>query len=142
MEKDIIIFLNLFILMVKLKAKLLLMIMKTMNYLKVNIKKRKYNGKLRTYFDSINYELKREVEIKNGKIEGKGKEYYGNKRLKYVGNYKEWKYNGNGILNYEFFGYIKYSGEFKDGKKNGFGKEFDKRGNLVYQGKYFQDKRI
>ena len=118
------------------------MIMKTMNYLKVNIKKRKYNGKLRTYFDSINYELKREVEIKNGKIEGKGKEYYGNKRLKYVGNYKEWKYNGNGILNYEFFGYIKYSGEFKDGKKNGFGKEFDKRGNLVYQGKYFQDKRI
>ena len=102
----------------------------------------KYNGKLRTYFDSIIYELKREVEIKNGKIEGKGKEYYGNKRLKYVRTYKEWKYNGEGILYYEFFGYIKYSGEFKEGKKDGFGKEFDKRGNLVYQGKYSQDKRI
>ena len=48
----------------------------------------KYNGKLRTYFDSINDELKREVEVKNGRIEGKGKEYYGNRRLKYVGNYK------------------------------------------------------
>ena len=46
------------------------------------------------------------------------------------------------FLYYKFFGYNKYSGEFKDGKKNGFGKEFDKRGNLVYQGKYFQDKRI
>ena len=31
----------------------------------------KYNGILKTYFDDINNTLKREVEIKNGKIEGK-----------------------------------------------------------------------
>ena len=78
----------------------------------------KYNGKLRTYFDSINYELKGEFEIKNG------------------------KYDGNGILYYEFFGYIKYIGEFKDGMKEGFGKEYDKQGNIIYQGKYVKGKKI
>ena len=103
---------------------------------------KKFNGKLKTYFDDISNILKREVEIKNGEIEGKGKEYYGNKRLKYVGTYKNGKFNGDGILYYEFFGYIKYIGEFKNGMKNGFGKEYDKMGNLIYQGKYYNDKRI
>ena len=62
--------------------------------------------------------------------------------MKYQGSFKNGKYEGNGILYYEFFGYIKYEGEFKNGMKNGFGKEFDKQGNLVYQGKFYQDKRI
>jgi len=102
----------------------------------------KYNGKLKTYFDDINNILKREVEIKNGNIEGNGKEYYGNQRLKYVGTYKNGKYDGNGILYYEYFGYIKYIGEFKDGMKDGNGKEYDKKGNLIYEGKYLKDKKV
>ena len=102
----------------------------------------KYNGILRTYFDDINDILKREVAVKNGKIEGKGKEYYGNQRLKYQGTFKNGKYDGNGILYYEFFGYIKYIGEFKDGMKEGFGKEYDKQGNLIYEGKYLKDKKV
>ena len=102
----------------------------------------KFKGKLRIYFDDINNILKSEYEVNNGLIEGKGKEYYGNGRLKYKGNFKNGKYEGNGILYYEFFGHIKYDGEFKNGMKNGFGKEFDKEGNIVYQGKFYQDKRI
>ena len=101
-----------------------------------------FNGKLKTYFDDINHILKREVEIKNGEIEGDGKEYYGNKRLKYLGTYKNGKPNGYGTLYYEFCGHIKYIGEFKNGMKDGEGKEFDKNGNLVYEGRYSEDKRI
>ena len=83
---------------------------------------------------------KREVEIKNGEINGNGKEYYGNKRLKYTGMYKNGKTNGQGILYYEFFGYIQYIGEFKNGMKHGTGKEYDKCGNLIYQGEFYEDK--
>ena len=101
-----------------------------------------YNGKLKTYFDEINHILKREVEIKNGEIEGNGKEYYGNKRLKYIGTYKNGKPNGYGTLYYEFCGHIKYIGEFKNGMRDGEGKEFDKNGNLIYQGRFSEDKKI
>ena len=86
----------------------------------------KYNGKLKTYFDDINHIIKREVEIKNGEIDGNGREYYGNKRLKYLGIYKNGKPNGNGILYYEFFGHIKYIGEFKNRMRHGKGEEYDK----------------
>ena len=99
----------------------------------------KYNGKLKTYFDDINHILKREVEIKNGEIDGNGREYYGNKRLKYLGIYKNGKPNGNGILYYEFFGHIKYIGEFKNGMRHGKGEEYDKYGNLIYQGQFYVD---
>ena len=102
-----------------------------MNYLKVNIRKRKI---LKTYFDDINNILKRELEIKNGKTNG-------NKRL-YIGTYQNGKPHGFGTLYYEFFGYIKYVGEFKDGMKDGKGKEFDKNGNIIYKGNYSKDKKI
>jgi len=96
----------------------------------------KYNGILRIYFDDINHILKKEIEIKNGKLTGKGKEYYGNKRLKYVGNYVDGKFSGNGTLYYEYSGYINYIGEFKEGLMHGEGKKFDKIGNLIYQGQF------
>ena len=95
---------------------------------------------MKTYFDDINNILKREIEIKNGEITGNGKEYYGNKRLKYLGTYKNGKPDGKGTLFYEYFGHIKYIGEFKNGKKNGQGKEYDKYGNLIYQGEFYEDK--
>ena len=102
----------------------------------------KYNGKLKTYFDDINHILKREVEIKNGEINGNGREYYGNKRLKYLGTYKNGKPNGNGILYYEFFGHIKYIGEFKNGMRHGKGEEYDKCGNLIYKGEFYEDNHL
>ena len=102
----------------------------------------KYNGILRTYFDEINYILKREVEVKEGNINGKGKEYYGNQKLKYEGNYENGKKNGEGILYYRFSGYINYVGNFKDGKKEGQGKEFDNWGNLIYEGLYSNDEIV
>ena len=101
----------------------------------------KYNGILKIYFDDINYLLKKEIEIKNGKLTGKGKEYYGNKRLKYEGNYLDGKFSGLGILYYEYSGHINYNGEFKEGMKHGEGKEFDKIGNLIYQGKFVNGER-
>ena len=102
----------------------------------------KYNGILRTYFDEIGYILKREVEVKEGNITGKGKEYYGNQKLKYEGQYENGKKNGEGILYFRFSGYINYIGNFKDGKKEGQGKEFDNWGNLVYEGLFSNDQRI
>ena len=101
----------------------------------------KYNGKLRTYFDDINGIIKRVVEIKNGEITGKGREYYGNKRLKYEGMYKNGKPEGNGILYFEYFGHIQYIGEFKNGMKHGQGKEYDKWGNIIYQGEFNENKK-
>ena len=94
----------------------------------------KYKGALRTYFDGINFILKRIVEVREGKISGKGKEYYKNKRLKYEGEYLNGIINGKGTLYYENSGYINYIGEFKNGEKHGLGKEYDKFGNIIYEG--------
>ena len=102
----------------------------------------KYNGILKIYFDDISYILKREVEIKEGEINGYGREYYGNHRLKYKGMYKKGKPEGKDVLYYQFFGYINYEGEFKNGMKHGFGCEYDKCGNIIYKGKFFEDKYI
>ena len=88
-----------------------------------------YEGKIKTYFDDINSILKSEIEIKDGII--KGKEYYKNKRIKYIGTYKDGKFDGKGKLFYDDFGNIKYEGEFKNGEEYGNGKKYDKRGNLI-----------
>ena len=44
--------------------------------------------------------LKREVHIKEGNISEKGKEYYGNGKLKYKGEFQNGVYNGKGTLYY------------------------------------------
>ena len=51
---------------------------------------------MRTYFDNIDFNLKREIHIKEGKIFGKGKEYYKNNKLKFEGEYLNGKRNGKG----------------------------------------------
>ena len=90
----------------------------------------KYNGILRTYFDNIDFNLKREIHIKEGKIFGKGKEYYKNNKLKYIGEFKNGEFNGKGTLYYEYSGFINYIGDFINGEKSGEGKEFDIYGNI------------
>ena len=96
----------------------------------------KYNGILKTYFDYSDFMLKREVHIKEGKIIGKGKEYYKNNKLKYIGEFNNDEFNGKGTLYYEFLGYINYIGDFKNGRKNGLGLEYDKFGNILHEGKF------
>ena len=96
----------------------------------------KYNGILKTYFDSTDFILKRVIHIKDGQINGKGKEYYKNNKLKYIGEFKNGEFNGKGTLYYEYFGYINYIGDFKNGRKNGLGVEYDKFGNIKYEGKF------
>jgi len=82
------------------------------------------------------------VEIKNGEITGNGREYFGNKRLKYLGTYKNGKPDGKGILYYEFFGHIKYIGEFKNDMRHGKEEEYDKCWNLIYQGQFYEDNHL
>ena len=96
----------------------------------------KYNGILKTYFDSTDFILKRVIHIKDGQIYGKGKEYYKNNKLKYIGEFKNGEFNGKGTLYYEFLGYINYIGDFKNGRKNGLGLEYDKFGNILHKGKF------
>ena len=102
----------------------------------------KLNGKLKTYFDSKNFMLKREITLKNGKSFGKGKEYFKNKKLKYIGEFQDDYYHGEGKLYYEFTGYINYIGEFKKGKKHGKGKEFDIFGNIINEGNFDNGKYL
>ena len=61
--------------------------------------------------------------------------------MKYEGQYENGKMNGEGVLYYRYSGYIYYIGYFKEGKKEGQGKEFDKFGNLIYEGLFIDDKR-
>ena len=55
------------------------------------------------------YEFIFEGEFKNGKKNGKGKEYYENGRIKYEGSYLNGRKNGKGKEYYEI-GRIKYEG--------------------------------
>ena len=68
------------------------------------------NGIGRKYGYFCDY-LKYEGEFLNGKINGKGKEYYDNGR-------------------------IMFEGEYFNGKKYGKGKEYNEKGELIYDGYY------
>ena len=62
-------------------------------------------------YNSFNNKLIFEGEYLNGKINGKGKEYYDN-------------------------GELEYEGEYLNGKRNGKGKEYYKYGELYFEGEY------
>jgi len=49
--------------------------------------------------------------------------------------------NGEGKLYYEN-GKLKYEGEFKNSKKHGKGKEYDENGKLIFEGEYSEDNKI
>ena len=74
-----------------------------------------------------------EGEYKNGKKNGKGKEYYkySNYTLIYEGEYLDGKRNGKG-KEYYFDGKLKFEGEYLKGKKWN-GKGYDINGNICYQ---------
>ena len=97
-----------------------------------------------------------EGEIKNGKLNGKGKEYYINGKLKFEGEYlkdKRWNgkiydrkglgniilelKNGNGEgKEYYTNTNLKFEGKYLNGLKHGKGKEYFSSGALEYDGEY------
>ena len=87
----------------------------------------KRNGKGKEYYYGGKLEF--EGEYLNGKINGKGKEYDSNGKIKFEGEYLysyklSGKYNINGKLEYE--------GEFLYNKKWN-GKGYDENGNIIYE---------
>ena len=74
----------------------------------------------------------------NGKLEGNGKYIYKNGNY-YIGQFKNDKFNGKGIL-YNKNGNIIYEGDFINGKIEGNGKHFYKNGQY-YVGQFKNNKR-
>ena len=123
------------------------------------VKDKKFSGKGYDCNNNIIYELKDgnglfkeyiafgdiilfECEFKNGKENGKGKEYYDDYRLSFEGEYKNGERNGKGK---EYKGdQVIFEGEYLDGKIwNGKGKVYiDSFGNTpVFIGEYLNGKR-
>ena len=141
-----------------------------------------HKGKLKKDNKNIGIFIKKIIDIiENYKKNGKGRDYYENGKIKYEGNFLDDKYedkeakfyyengdlyigefkngkpNGNGILySTKYAGKFLdgkyyngklyygngdyYIGPFKNGKKEGKGKEYYKNGKLKYNGKFEDDK--
>ena len=69
---------------------------------------------------------------------GKGIMYYSNNTIKYEGDFKKGKFEGNGKLIFEDG--QSYVGEFLDGIKSGKGTEYYKNGTVKYEGSFINDK--
>jgi len=78
----------------------------------------------------------------NGKRNGKGKEYYDNGELEFIGEYLNGKRNGKGKEYYDN-GELKFEGEYLEGKRNGLGKKYFFN-NDIYDDDYypFQDLKL
>ena len=71
----------------------------------------------------------------------KGQEFYGsNDVLAFEGEYKNGKRNGKG-KEYNINGNLIFEGEYKNGKRNGKGKEYSTDGDLIFEGEYKNGKR-
>ena len=84
--------------------------------------------------------IKFEGEYINGKLNGKGKQYFFG-QLIFVGDYMDGIKNGFG-KEYYINGVLKYHGEYQDGKYNGKGKEYDYFGRLIFEGEYVNNKKM
>ena len=82
-------------------------------------------------FSSFNDQLMFEGEYKDGKRNGKGKEFYKDLSLSFEGEYKDGKRNGKG-KEYDFFNKFSFEGEYKNGKKWN-GKAYDIDNNILYE---------
>ena len=94
-------------------------------------------------YNSYNDQLIFEGEYKNGKRNGKGKEYDENNILVFEGEYKNGKRNGKGK---EYATYlnkgttVQFEGIYLNGRRNGFGIDRSD-GNLIYEGLYYNGKK-
>ena len=105
-----------------------------------NIKNEFKNGKgfIKEFDRGI---LRFEGEYLNGEKNGKGKEYFLNRKLKFEGEYLNGKRNGNGKL-YHKNKILKFEDEFLNGERNGKGKEYYKSGELKFEGDYLYNNKI
>ena len=121
---------------------------------------KRHKGK--EYKDNFSNQLIFEGEYKDGeKWNGTVYDYYSNKnQLKYKGTFlngKKWDItgydinnnviyhlkNGKGIAK-EFniwYDHLEYEGEYLNGEKNGKGKNYDYKGNIIFEGEYKNGKR-
>ena len=76
-------------------------------------------------------------QFKNNKFNGKGVIFYDKNKIKYEGDFLNDKYNGLGTLFYKNGEF--YIGQFKDGKKNGKGTEYYKDKKIKYKGEFSND---
>ena len=96
-----------------------------------SIKIGKGDGYCRIY-DLYTMALKFEGEYKNGKKNGKGKEFYKSHDI-YENEYSLGEKSGSKLI---------YEGEFSNGKRNGKGKEYDDNGKLIFEGEYKNGKKF
>ena len=85
----------------------------------------KRDGYCRIY-DLYTMALKFEGEYKNGKKNGKGKEFYKSHET-YENEYSKGEKDGSILI---------YEGEYLNGKRHGKGKEYNKEGNLIFEGEF------
>ena len=69
-------------------------------------------------------------------FQGKDCYIYSNKYLLYEGEVKDGKMNGDGTEYYPSSDQIKYEGHFRKGKYDGKGIMYDENGKIVYDGKW------
>ena len=132
--------------------------------------KRHGKGKEYNNFGNLIYE----GEYKNGVRSGKGKEYHPNGNLKFIGEYinnKQWNGTGFDRLQYDLYelkngiyhlyetgkeediingkrkeydkeGNMIFEGEYKMGERNGKGKEYNDNGELLFEGEYLNGNRF
>ena len=96
-----------------------------------SIKIGKKEGYCRIY-DLDTMTLKFEGEYKNGKKNGKGKEFYKNPEI-YENEYILGEKRGSTLI---------FEGEYLNGKRNGKGKEYGKDGKLRFEGEYKNGKKV
>jgi len=73
----------------------------------------------------------------NGKIKGKGKEYFVDGSLKFEGEYNNDVRNGKGKEYYN--DELTYDGEFLNGRKHGKGIEYNYWGKIEFEGEFLND---
>ena len=107
--------------------------------MKENLKNGKKNGKAKEYYE-YDDTLKFEGIYLNGERNGKGKEYDYEGRLDFEGEYLNGEKNGKGKKYYEN-GKLILEGEYKNGELNGKVKEYDENGKLEFEGEYVYGKK-
>ena len=104
------------------------------NILEEKINNNIYEGNGKQIYKNVEYYI---GSFQKGLKNGKGKEYYSNKKLKYDGDFLNDKYDGYGYFYYLNDYY--YVGQWKNGKKNGFGIFYENEKNIIYEGNFIND---
>ncbi len=76
-----------------------------------------------------------ECEYNEGSMTGKGKTYYANGQIEYIGEYEDGGREGDGIVYYPN-GNIQYDGEFENDMREGEGTLYYSNGNICYEGEF------